>query len=77
MSHGPSMDAMTPAYDMTESTETDKIRLETERSLVEQQMQRKTRPVSTENTERKSKNFLTDDEEFEFEFLNWNGEEEV
>ena len=42
------------------------------------------RDVENRNLERnnadskawKSKNFMTDDDEFEFEFLNWDGEEE-
>ncbi len=33
-------------------------------------------PNAQNNTGWKSKNFMTDDDEFEFEFLNWDGEEE-
>ena len=43
------------------------------------QVDRPTRPVQKEGNQDpgwKSKNFMSDDDEFEFEFLNWDGDEE-
>ena len=56
----------------------------TESSMGEERLERQARAnVETRNLEKqsaesqawKSKNFISDDEEFEFEFLNWDGEE--
>lgn len=76
---GPAIDTISPAFDMTGQTaRPEQIKRETARSLEEQQIQRKSRPAANENAApRKPKNFLTDDDEFEFEFLNWDGEEEI
>lgn len=76
---GPATDTISPAFDMTGQTaRPEQIKRETARSLEEQQIQRKSRPAANENAApRKPKNFMTDDDEFEFEFLNWDGEEEI
>lgn len=76
---GPATDTISPAFDMTGQTaRPEQIKRETARSLEEQQIQRKSRPAAKETAApRKPKNFMTDDDEFEFEFLNWDGEEEI
>ena len=43
------------------------------------QVDRPARPVQKDGNQDpgwKSKNFMSDDDEFEFEFLNWDGDEE-
>lgn len=38
--------------------------------------QQQGRPAETQNAPKQSKNFMTDDDEFDFEYLNWDGEED-
>lgn len=74
---GPALDAVSPAFDMTGGGAEDKIARQTSQRLEEQRIQRQSvsgRPDASQP--RKSKNFLADEEEFEFEFLNWDGEED-
>ncbi|MBQ7954181.1 MAG: SH3 domain-containing protein [Lachnospiraceae bacterium] len=61
-----------PAFDVNGAKE-EQIRQETSKSLENKQMERK---VALNDTAKKPKNFMTDEDEFEFEFLNWDGEDE-
>jgi len=71
-SAGVSVEGLSPAFDMTETKE-EQIRKETNRSLENQQMESK---VALNDNAKKPKNFMADEDEFEFEFLNWDGDDE-
>lgn len=73
----PRVDAISPAFDMTEeAVREEQIRSEASKSLESQRIQKETGMNSNKNAAtRAPKNFMADDE-FEFEFLNWDGEEE-
>ncbi len=64
---------MKPAFDMTATTSAD-VAGATKRSVEEQSIQKN---VATEDTSaKKPKNFMTEEDEFEFEFLNMEGSDE-
>lgn len=55
----------------------DRVRRETARSLEEQQIRKRSAVGSEGKNTRKSKNFMADEDEFEYEFLNRDGEDGV
>ena len=69
---GPSLDGIKTAFDMTAAPAD--VAGATKRSVEEQSIQKN---VATEDTSaKKAKNFMTEEDEFEFEFLNMEGNEE-
>ncbi len=69
---GVSVEGLNPTFDMTDTKE-EQIRKETNRSLEKQEMESK---VALNDNSKKAKNFMADEDEFEFEFLNWDGDDE-
>ena len=71
------VDAISTSFDMTDIQQgEERVRRETARSLEEQQIRRSTVSGSEGKSTRKSRNFMTDEDGLEYEFLNRDGERE-